>query len=184
MNSASAVRIATATERDVPVILDLIHALAAYERLEHDVVATPERLRDSLFTAHAAAEVIIAYLDQEPVGFAVWFQSYSTFLGRAGLYLEDLFVKPERRGQGIGRTLLAHVASVAVARGAGRMEWSVLDWNEPAIGFYRAIGAVPMDAWTVYRLTGDALNRVASGQGHKDGLNHTGHEEHKGKITK
>ena len=161
MNSASAVRIATATEGDVPVILELIHALAAYERLEQDVVATPERLRDSLFSAHAAAEVVIAYLDQEPVGFAVWFQNYSTFLGRAGLYLEDLFVKPERRGQGIGRTLLAHVASVAVARGAGRMEWSVLDWNEPAIGFYHAIGAVPMDAWTVYRLTGDALHQLA-----------------------
>ena len=170
MNSASAVRIATATEGDVPVILELIHALAAYERLEQDVVATPERLRDSLFSAHAAAEVAIAYLDQEPVGFAVWFQNYSTFLGRAGLYLEDLFVKPERRGQGIGRTLLAYVASVAVARGVGRMEWSVLDWNEPAIGFYPAIGAVPMDAWTVYRLTGDALNQLAlpRAEGHKD----------------
>jgi len=167
VNNASAVRIARATERDVPVILELIHALAAYERLEHDVVATPERLRDSLFSAHAAAEVVIAYLDQEPVGFAVWFQNYSTFLGRAGLYLEDLFVKPERRGQGIGRMLLAHVAGVAVARGAGRMEWSVLDWNESAIGFYRAIGAVPMDAWTVYRLTGDALNRLAQAQSAK-----------------
>lgn len=167
MKRASDVRIAPATERDVPVILELIHALAAYERLAHEVVATPDSLKDSLFGARAGAEAVIAYLDEEPVGFAVWFHNYSTFLGRAGLYLEDLFVKPERRGQGIGRTLLAHVASVAVARGAGRMEWSVLDWNEAAIGFYRAIGAVPMDAWTVYRLTGDALNRVAaSGEGH------------------
>ena len=162
MKSPGAVQIAPATEKDVPVILELIQGLAVYERLAHEVVATPESVRESLFGEHAAAEVVIAYLDQEPVGFAVWFRNYSTFLGRAGLYLEDLFVKPERRGQGIGRTLLAHVASVAVARGAGRMEWSVLDWNEPAIGFYRAIGAVPMDGWTVYRLTGDALEQLAA----------------------
>ena len=162
MKSPGAVQIAPATEKDVPVILELIQGLAVYERLAHEVVATPESVRESLFGEHAAAEVVIAYPDQEPVGFAVWFRNYSTFLGRAGLYLEDLFVKPERRGQGIGRTLLAHVASVAVARGAGRMEWSVLDWNEPAIGFYRAIGAVPMDGWTVYRLTGDALEQLAA----------------------
>jgi GNAT superfamily N-acetyltransferase len=155
------VRIAAATESDVPVILELIRSLAVYEQLAHEVVATPDNLQDSLFGPRAAAEVAIAYLDQEPVGFAVWFQNYSTFLGRAGLYLEDLFVKPERRGQGIGRKLLAHVAGVAVTRGAGRMEWSVLDWNKPAIGFYRAIGAVPMDDWTVYRLTGEALNELA-----------------------
>ncbi len=175
MNSHTAVRIAGAKESDVPVILELIRSLADYEQLAHEVVATEDSLRESLFGARPGAEAVIAYLDREPVGFAVWFQNYSTFLGRAGLYLEDLFVRPEWRGQGIGRTLLAHVASVAVARGAGRMEWSVLDWNKPAIGFYRAIGAVPMDDWTVYRLTGDALNRVASGEGH---------EEHKGKITK
>jgi len=181
VTSAGTLRIAPATERDVPVILELIRALAAYERLEREVMATPERLRDSLFGAHAAAEVVIAYIDQEPVGFALWFQNYSTFLGRAGLYLEDLFVKPERRGQGIGRKLLAHVAGVAVARGAGRMEWSVLDWNEPAIGFYRAIGAVPLDAWTVYRLTGDTLEQLARGEDHKDDLNHNGHEDHKGR---
>ena len=162
MTRAGVVRIAAATEGDLPVILELIQSLAAYERLEHEVVATPERLRDSLFGARAAAEAVIAYVDDDPVGFAVWFQNYSTFLGRAGLYLEDLFVKPERRGQGIGRTLLAHVAGVAVARGAGRMEWSVLDWNAPAIGFYRAIGAVPMNEWTVYRLTGDRLKRLAT----------------------
>jgi GNAT superfamily N-acetyltransferase len=157
-----AVRIAAATERDVPIILELIRALAEYERLSHQVVATPDGLRESLFGARPAAEAAIAYLDDKPVGFAVWFQNYSTFLGRAGLYLEDLFVTPERRGHGVGRALLAHVAGVAVARGAGRMEWSVLDWNEPAIGFYRSIGAVPMHEWTVYRLTGDALNRLAA----------------------
>jgi GNAT superfamily N-acetyltransferase len=156
-----AVRIAAATESDVPVILKLIRSLADYERLAHEVVATPESLRASLFGARASAEAVIAYVDEEPVGFAVWFQNYSTFLGRAGLYLEDLFVQPDRRGQGIGRTLLAHVAGVAVARSAGRMEWSVLDWNAPAIGFYEAIGAVPMNEWTVYRLTGDALKRLA-----------------------
>ena len=149
------------TEADIPVILELIHSLGAYEKLAHEVVATPDALRNSLFGPRAAAEVAIAYLDQEPVGYAVWFQNYSTFLGRAGLYLEDLFVKPEQRGQGIGRKLLAHVASVAVTRGAGRMEWSVLDWNKPAIDFYRVIGAVPMDEWTVYRLTGEALNELA-----------------------
>jgi GNAT superfamily N-acetyltransferase len=164
VSANAVVRIVPATERDVPVILELIRSLAEYERLSHDVVATPDHLRDSLFGARAAAEVVIAYLDEEPVGFAVWFQSYSTFLGRAGLYLEDLFVKPERRGQGVGRKLLAHVAGVAVTRGAGRMEWSVLDWNEPAIGFYRAIGAVPMNEWTVYRLTGEALNRLAGAE--------------------
>jgi GNAT superfamily N-acetyltransferase len=161
MTRPNGVRIAAASESDVPVILELIRSLADYEQLAHEVVATADSVRESLFGAHPAAEVVIAYLDQEPVGFAVWFQNYSTFLGRAGLYLEDLFVKPERRGQGIGRTLLAHVAAVAIARDAGRMEWSVLDWNTPAIGFYRAIGAVPMDEWTVYRLTGDALKRLA-----------------------
>jgi GNAT superfamily N-acetyltransferase len=162
MTRPTGVRIAAAKESDVPVILELIRSLADYERLAHEVVATPDSLRESLFGVRPAAEVVIAYLDHEPVGFAVWFQNYSTFLGRAGLYLEDLFVKPERRGQGIGRTLLAHVASVAITRGAGRMEWSVLDWNKPAIGFYRAIGAVPMDDWTVYRLTGDALEQLAA----------------------
>ena len=149
-------------ERDVPVILQLIRSLAEYERLEHQVIATADTLRESLFGPHAAAEAAIAYVDEEPVGFEVWFQSYSTFLARAGLYLEDLFVRPEHRGEGIGRALLAHVARIAVDRGAGRLEWSVLDWNKPAIGFYRAIGAVPLDEWTMYRLTGDALERLAS----------------------
>jgi GNAT superfamily N-acetyltransferase len=155
-------RIERATARDVSLILSLIKALAEYERLADHVVATEAGLRESLFGPQAGAEVVIAYAGSEAVGFAVWFHSYSTFLGRAGLYLEDLFVLPQWRGRGIGRQLLAYVARVAVARGCGRMEWSVLNWNEPAIGFYRRMGARAMDEWTVYRLTGETLTQVAS----------------------
>jgi GNAT superfamily N-acetyltransferase len=157
------VRIEPATERDVPLILSLIKALAEYERLAHEVVATEASLRETLFGPRARAEAIIAYAGAEAVGFAVWFHNYSTFLGRAGLYLEDLFVVPEWRSRGLGRQLLAYLARVAVARACGRLEWSVLDWNEPAIRFYQEIGARAMDEWTVYRLTGDALRRLASG---------------------
>ena len=156
----SDLRIEAATVADVPVILRMIKALAEYERLTHEVVATEESVRESLF-ASRSAEAVIAYADGSAVGFAVWFHNYSTFLSRRGLYLEDLFVLPEWRGRGIGRALLRHLARVAVQRGCGRMEWSVLDWNEPAIRFYRSLGAQPMDEWTVYRLTGDALARVA-----------------------
>ena len=156
----SDLRIEAATVADVPVILRMIEALAEYERLTHEVVATEESVRESLF-ASRGAEAVIAYADGSAVGFAVWFHNYSTFLSRRGLYLEDLFVLPEWRGRGIGRALLRHLARVAVERGCGRMEWSVLDWNEPAIRFYRSLGAQPMDEWTVYRLTGDALARVA-----------------------
>jgi GNAT superfamily N-acetyltransferase len=158
----SDLRIEPATARDVPLILSLIKALAEYERLADEAVATEAGLRDSLFGPQAGAEVAIAYEGEEAVGFAVWFHSYSTFLGRAGLYLEDLFVVPQWRGRGIGRQLLAYVARVAVARGCGRMEWSVLNWNEPAIGFYRRMGARAMDEWTVYRLTGEPLTQLAS----------------------
>jgi GNAT superfamily N-acetyltransferase len=158
----SEIRIERATPRDVPLILSLIKALAEYERLADEAVATEAGLRESLFGPQARAEVAIAYTGEEPVGFAVWFHNYSTFLGRAGLYLEDLFVLQEWRGRGIGRQLLAYVARVAVARGCGRMEWSVLDWNEPAIRFYRRMGARAMDEWTVYRLTGEALTQFAS----------------------
>lgn len=157
------IRIEPATERDVPLLLSLIRGLADYERLSDEVVATEDGLRASLFSPGAHTEVVIAYGGDEPVGFALWFQSYSTFLGRSGIYLEDLFVKPGRRRRGIGRALLTHVARVAVERRCGRMEWSVLDWNEPAISFYKKIGARPMDEWTVFRLTGDALARVARG---------------------
>ena len=150
-------RIDPAIEADAPLILTLIKALAEYERLAAAVVATEESVRESLFGPSPAASVVIARIGTEPVGFAVWFQTYSTFLSRPGLYLEDLFVLPERRGQGIGRALLTHLARIAVTRGYGRMEWSVLDWNEPAIGFYKSLGAQSMNEWTVFRLTGDAL---------------------------
>ena len=155
-----ALRIEAAGERDVPRIHGLIKSLAEYERLSHEVVATEASLRESLFGEHPAAEAVIAYAEDEPIGFALWFHSYSTFLGRRGLYLEDLFVLPEWRGRGVGRALLAHLARIAVARRCGRMEWAVLNWNEPAIRFYRSIGARPMDDWTVYRLTGDGLREL------------------------
>ncbi len=154
--------IAPASERDVPLLLELIRSLAEYERLADQVMATEERLRASLFGERPAAEVLIARVDGTGVGFAVFFHNYSTFLGRAGLHLEDLFVRPAWRSRGIGQALLRSVARVAVERDCGRMEWSVLDWNAPAIRVYQATGAAPMDEWTVYRLTGDALVRFAS----------------------
>lgn len=162
MGAEGDLRIEPATERDVPLILSLIKGLAEYERLTHEVVATEASLRESLFGPRPGAEVVIAYAGTEPVGFAVFFHNYSTFLGRSGLYLEDLYVLPGWRGRGLGRELLTYVARVAVARGCWRLEWSVLDWNEPAIRFYRSIGARPMDEWTVYRLAGDALRQLAS----------------------
>jgi GNAT superfamily N-acetyltransferase len=158
-------RIDAAVPADAPTILELIAALADYERLEAEVVADEAAVRASLFGPAPAAEVVIARVEGEAVGFAVWFHSYSTFLGRRGLYLEDLFVRPAWRGRGIGRALLTHLARIAVARRCGRMEWSVLDWNEPAIGFYRRLGARPMDGWTVYRLTGEALSKLAAEAG-------------------
>ena len=150
---------------DVALLLRLIRALAEYERMSDQVVATEADLHDALFGARPVAEAVIASVGAEPVGFALWFYNYSTFLGRPGLYLEDLFVLPDWRGRGIGRALLQHLARVAVERGCGRMEWSVLDWNEPAIGFYRRLGAQAMNEWTVYRLTGDALARLAARRG-------------------
>jgi len=155
------VRLEPATERDVPLILRFIKELAAYEKLANDVVATEDVLRVSLFGPRPAAETVIAYAGDEPAGLAIYFQTFSTFVGRPGLYLEDLYVTPAWRGHGIGRRLLAHLARVAVDRGYGRMEWSVLDWNELALGVYRKIGARPMDEWTVHRLTGEALRRLA-----------------------
>ncbi len=154
-------RIEAATARDVAVVRRLIAGLAEYENLSSELTATEDDLRASLFGERPAAEVLLAWVGDEAVGFAVFFQSYSTFLGRPGLYLEDLFVVPERRRRGYGRQLLARVAALAVERGCGRLEWSVLDWNEPARRFYRSLGARPMDEWTVHRLTGDALRRVA-----------------------
>lgn len=151
-----------ATERDVHVILSLIKALAEYERLADQVVATEDSVLESLFGRSRGAAVVIARVGAEPAGFAVWFHNYSTFLSRSGLYLEDLFVLPAWRGRGIGRALLVHLARIAVSRECGRMEWSVLDWNEPAIGFYKGLGAKPMDGWTTFRLTGEALTTLGT----------------------
>jgi len=153
-------RIEPARERDVPLILRLIKGLAEYEKLAHEVVATEERLRQSLFGPHPSAEVVIAYVDDEAVGFALFFHTYSTFLGQRGLYLEDLFVLPEWRGRGAGRALLTHLARIAAERGCGRFEWSVLDWNEPAINFYKRLGAKPMHEWTIFRVAGDSLTAL------------------------
>jgi GNAT superfamily N-acetyltransferase len=146
---------------DVPVILELIRELATYERAPNEVTATEEQLVDVLFGERPAAEVLLAFEGKSPVGFAVFFHNFSTWLGQPGLYLEDLFVKPEKRGKGYGRALLVDLAKIARDRGCGRMEWAVLDWNEPAIKFYRALGAKPMEEWTVFRLTRDGIARLA-----------------------
>ena len=150
-----------ATAADVPVILQLIRELAEYERAPKDVVATAEGLREVLFGNEPAAHVLIGREDSEPVAFAVYFFNFSTWLGRAGLYLEDLFVRPELRGKGYGRALLVRLAQIAAERGCGRMEWAVLDWNDPAIQFYKKLGAKPMEEWTVFRLTGEGIAQLA-----------------------
>jgi GNAT superfamily N-acetyltransferase len=153
--------IRTATADDVPTILGFIRDLADYERLAHEVVADEARLRATLFGPRPGAEVLIAE-DPDPIGFALFFTSYSTFLAKPGLYLEDLFVRPAARGRGIGLALMAALAKVCIDRDYGRFEWSVLDWNEPALGFYRKLGAAALDTWTVHRLTGDALHALAA----------------------
>lgn len=152
-------RVRPAVVADVPVILSFVKKLADYERLSHEVVATEENLRRTLFGRRRMAEVAIGYLDRRPVGFVLFFHNYSTFLGRPGIYIEDLFVDTAFRGRGFGRALLQYVARLANRRGCGRLEWSVLNWNAPAIGFYRKLGAVPMSDWTVFRLTGPHLER-------------------------
>jgi GNAT superfamily N-acetyltransferase len=156
--------IRSATIADVPVILDLIRELATYERAPNEVTATEEQLVDVLFGEKPAAEVLLAFEEKTPVGFAVFFHSFSTWLGRPGLYLEDLFVRPEHRGKGYGRALLVDLAKITRERGCGRMEWAVLDWNEPAIEFYRKLGAKPMDEWTVFRLTRDGIAKLADSE--------------------
>ena len=155
-------QIRAARVEDVPIILQLIRDLATYERAPAEVVATEAQLVDVLFGERPAAEVRLAFEEKSPVGFALFFQNFSTWLGRPGLYLEDLFVKPEKRGKGYGRALLVDLANIALERGCGRMEWAVLDWNEPAIKFYRTLGAKPMDEWTVFRLTRDGITRLAN----------------------
>jgi GNAT superfamily N-acetyltransferase len=157
MPSNSSFQIRQATAADVPAVLTLIRGLADYERLANEVIATEDDLRQSLFGTHPAAEVLLGELEGHAVAFAVFFTNFSTFLGRPGIYLEDLFVQPEQRRHGFGRQLLQYIAALAVERRCGRLEWSVLDWNEPAIRFYQSLGARPMDEWTVHRLTGEAL---------------------------
>ena len=147
---------------DIPHILTFIRELADYEKLAHEAVADEATLAAHLFGEHPAAEVVIAEVDGQPAGFALFFHTFSTFLGQRGLYLEDLFVRPQYRGLGLGRQLMVHLATLALQRDCGRFEWSVLDWNAPAIGFYRELGATPMDEWTVQRVSGDALRSLAA----------------------
>ena len=158
----SDIRIARATTEDVALILQMIRDLAEYERMSELAVATESDIREALFGPHPAAEVILAHASNQPAGFALFFHNFSTFVGSRGLYLEDLYVKPEFRRRGVGRRMLAELARIAVERRCGRFEWSVLDWNQPAIDFYKSLGAVPLSEWTVFRVTGDALTRLAA----------------------
>jgi len=156
------IRLRAASADDASLILALVGELADYEQLCHEAVASEADLIEHLFGAQPAAEVVIAEFDGEPAGLALFFRTFSTFLGRPGLYLEDLFVRPALRGHGIGKALMVHLARLAVARGYGRFEWSVLDWNAPAIGFYRRLGAIGMDGWTMQRVSGQALQALAA----------------------
>jgi len=158
---SSAFTIRAATESDVPLVLELIRALAIYERAPDEVTATPEILKETLFGKKPSAEVLLLIENDVAAGFALFFHNFSTWIGRPGLYLEDLFVRPEHRGKGYGRALLIHLAKIARDRGCGRMEWAVLNWNEPAIQFYRKLGAKPMNEWTVFRLTRDEIASLA-----------------------
>ena len=155
------ISVRAAVENEVALVLDFIRELADFEHLADEVVATEEDLHAALFGSRPYAEVVFACLDGEPVGFALYFHTFSTFLARPGLYLEDLYVRADKRGHGYGKLLFRHLAGLAVARGCGRLEWWVLDWNAPAIDFYRGLGAIAMDEWTVQRLTGDALKTFA-----------------------
>ena len=156
------IRIEHAVENDLPLIHKFIRELAEYEKMSEECVATEALLREALFGEKKFAEVVVAYYHGEPAGFALFFHNFSTFLARPGLYLEDLYVRPEKRGLGYGKLLFRHLAGLAVSRGCGRLEWWVLDWNQGAVDFYRLLGAEPMSDWTVYRLSGDALRRLAT----------------------
>jgi GNAT superfamily N-acetyltransferase len=164
MNTPLDFQIRPARVNDVPIILQLIRDLATYERAPDEVVATEEQLIEVLFGERPVAEVLLAFEEESPIGFAVYFYNFSTWLARPGLYLEDLFVKPERRGKGYGRALLVELAKIARDRGCGRMEWAVLNWNEPAIKFYRALSAEPMNEWTVFRLTREEIAKLADSE--------------------
>jgi GNAT superfamily N-acetyltransferase len=157
------IHIRPAGPADVPLLLTFVHELATYEKLAHEVVATERDMYAALFGEKPVVETVIGSLDGEPVGYALFFPTFSTFLGKPGLYLEDLYVRPAARGFGVGRQLLEHLARLTVERGWGRLEWSVLDWNEPSIGFYKKMGARPMDEWTVFRLAGEKLISLALG---------------------
>jgi GNAT superfamily N-acetyltransferase len=157
-----ALQIRPATADDVPLVLSFVEQLADYEKLAHMVVATEASLREALFGDRPGAEVLLAFAEGAPVGFAVYFHNFSTFLGRKGLWLEDIFVKPDRRGRGYGKALLLAVARIARERGCGRFEWAALDWNTPAWEFYRALGATPLEDWTMFRVTGAALDKLGS----------------------
>jgi GNAT superfamily N-acetyltransferase len=155
------VTIRPAAAHEMPLVLAFIRELAVYEHLEHEVVATPADLAAALFGPRPYAEVVFACLDATPVGFALFFHNFSTFIGQPGIYLEDLFVRPEARGRGVGKRLLAWLARTALERGCARLDWAVLDWNEPSIAFYESLGAVAQDEWTTFRLTDAALQRLA-----------------------
>jgi GNAT superfamily N-acetyltransferase len=160
---ATALRIEPATPADVPLLLAMISELAVYEKLEDQVVADEQKLREALFGTPARAEAVIARSDDQPAAFALYFHNFSTFLARPGLYLEDLYVRPDFRGRAIGKSLLVHLAQLAVQRGCGRFEWAVLDWNQPARSFYESLGAMPNSEWINYRIAGEALRRLAEG---------------------
>ena len=163
MGAAQQITIRAAVRADAPLVLGFIRELALYEHLEHQVVATVEDIEAALFDARPYAEVVFACLDGVPLGFALFFHNFSTFLGKPGIYLEDLFVRPQARGLGLGRRLLAWLARTTLERGGARLDWAVLDWNAPSIGFYRSLGAVPLDEWTTFRMSGAALEALARG---------------------
>jgi GNAT superfamily N-acetyltransferase len=160
---SEAIEIRRATIDDVPLLMRLIKELAEYEKLSHSLTGSEELLREHLFGPRPAAEALIGSIDGTPLGFALYFQNFSTFLCRPGIYLEDIYVQPEARGRGLGKVLLGAVARIAVDRKCGRLEWAALDWNAPAIGFYRKLGAVPMSDWTTFRVTGETLEKLAAG---------------------
>jgi GNAT superfamily N-acetyltransferase len=160
-DTPSTLTIRPAGEHEIPLVLEFVRELATYERLAHEVTATPADFAAALFGPQACAEVVFACLDGTPVGYALFFRTFSSFVGKPSIFLEDLFVRPEVRGRGIGKQLLAYLARTALERGCGRLEWAVLDWNAPSIAFYRSLGAVAQDDWTTYRLTDEALERLA-----------------------